>query len=98
MTEAEQLKILKINLLIRTEAFDESLLFFIRSAKLFLKREGIQEPTDTNTEYDQIVISYAAFLYNVRRNQDGKNASALPTFLRYAINSYKYNVALKGGV
>lgn len=97
MTQVERLILLKLNLLITTEAFDESLQFFLDSAVQLLAREGIKEEADDSTEFDYLVITYAAFLYNVRRNQDGKNAAALPLYLRNMINTYKYNHFLKGG-
>lgn len=72
--------LLKLNLQIRTNAFDELLNFQLETAKQLIQREGIVL-TDSY-EDTMLVIQYASYLYNKRNSNE-----PMPRMLRYALNN-----------
>lgn len=81
MTEADVLKILKIDLQISTSAMDEHLAALVQSAKSFIGAEGV---TLQNTVDDWMLVEmYAAYLYRRRREEN----AAMPRMLRWALNN-----------
>ena len=81
MTEADVLKILKIDLQISTSAMDEYLTALIQSAKSFIEAEGV---TLQSTVDDWALVEmYAAYLYRKRREE----TASMPRMLRWALNN-----------
>lgn len=81
MDENMQLKILKMNLQLLTNAQDEYLKKLLKQAVSLIKREGIQN--DHTEDYEMSIIDYAAFLFRKRAN----NELTMPRHLRYELNN-----------
>lgn len=78
MTDNNKLVLLKINLGISTDAFDDMLLHYLQAAATEITREGI-----TLHKNDFLLeIMYAAWLWRKRDSGDG-----MPRMLRYALNN-----------
>lgn len=69
---------LKIDLGIKTDAYDSRLMQYIEHAQSEIEREGV---TITDTD-DQLVVMYAAWTWRRRDSGDG-----MPRMLRYALNN-----------
>lgn len=82
MTNADKLRILKLDLQITTTAYDELLLQMLASAENMISREGIVLD-DKKVEDAQLVVMYAAYLYRRRRDEN----PAMPRMLRFAMNN-----------
>lgn len=91
MTEADLLPMLKLNLEVITDymdaeakaAKDAELLQYLRAAREYIEREGIDlefTPGD-----NQILIMYASWLYGRRKSDN--TYGAMPRMLRWAINN-----------
>lgn len=91
MSTAELLvPILKIDLGISTDAYDERLGHYIINAQQQIEREGI---TLTNSESDnQLIIMYAAWTWRRRDSGEG-----MPRMLRYALNNRVFSEKMQGG-
>lgn len=81
MDENMQLKILKMNLQLLTNAQDDYLKKLLKQAVSLIKREGIQN--DHTEDYEMAIIDYAAFLFRKRAN----NELTMPRHLRYELNN-----------
>ena len=80
MSDADILAMLKIDLGIKTEAYDSRLATYITAAQAEIEREGV---TLTDSVSDrQLVVMYAAWLWRRRDSMDG-----MPRMLRYALNN-----------
>lgn len=80
MTDAEILSMLKVDLGIMTEAYDDRLSLYITSSKAEIQREGITLSDSVNDA--QLVTMYAAWMWRKRDGMDG-----MPRMLRYALNN-----------
>ena len=100
MTEADLLPMLKLNLEVITDymdaeakaAKDAELLQYLRAAREYIEREGIDlefTPGD-----NQILIMYASWLYG-RRKADN-SYGAMPRMLRWAINNRLFQQHIAG--
>lgn len=92
MTDQDLLSMLKANLEKRNSINDTYLEQLIQAAKSEIKREGI---TLSEGEYDvdqaNVIVMYAAYLYEMRRPAEGRTDSlypqGMPYMLRYALNN-----------
>ena len=81
MTDADKLAMLKIDLGITNNHYDERLEQYLTFAANEIKREGIKLLADDLTD-DNLQIMYAAWMW--RKRQDGDE---MPRMLRYALNN-----------
>ena len=81
MTDADKLAMLKIDLGITNNHYDERLEQYLTFAANEIKREGIKLLADDLSD-DNLQIMYAAWLW--RKRQDGDE---MPRMLRYALNN-----------
>ena len=81
MTDADKLAMLKIDLGITNNHYDERLKQYLTFAANEIKREGIKLLADDLTD-DNLQIMYAAWMW--RKRQDGDE---MPRMLRYALNN-----------
>lgn len=81
MADERTLKLLKLDLQLMTDVFNELLRQKIADARAAIGREGIQ--LQPNREDEGLVIMYAAWLY---RQRAAENAP-MPRMLRYALNN-----------
>ena len=81
MTDTDKLAMLKIDLGITNNHYDERLEQYLTFAANEIKREGIKLLADDLTD-DNLQIMYAAWMW--RKRQDGDE---MPRMLRYALNN-----------
>ena len=81
MTSLELLDSLKVDLGIRTTAYDERLDQYLQDAEASIQREGATLLLDSVDDC-QLVIMYAAWLWRRRDNMEG-----MPRMLRYKLNN-----------
>ena len=81
MAALELLDSLKVDLGIRTTAYDERLGQYLQSAEASIRREGATLLLDSVDDC-QLVIMYAAWLWRRRDNMEG-----MPRMLRYKLNN-----------
>lgn len=72
---------LKVDLGIRTDAYDSRLGVYLQSAEKEIRREGATLSLDEESE-GQLVVMYAAWLWRRRDSMEG-----MPYMLRYALNN-----------
>ena len=84
MTEEDKLKLLKIDLMISQEndLYDLYLKQLLSSSLEFLQTQGMTYKADSTADA-QIQVSYAAFLFRQRNNQE----QSVPQWLRRLINN-----------
>ena len=80
-TVLDLLDMLKIDLGIRTDAYDSRLGQYLKSAETQIRREGATLLLD-DVDDCQLVVMYAAWLWRRRDTMDG-----MPRMLRYALNN-----------
>lgn len=80
MSENDILEMLKINLMISTDAYDSYLRAVIKAAKGYISNEGIT--LNDSAEDSMLVVMYSAYLY-AKRNE---NAPMMRS-LRWALNN-----------
>ena len=90
MTADELLSVTKLNLSLKTTAYDASLGGLIDAAREMIAREGIVL-TDT-AEDDQLVVMYTAYLFRKRAEDN----PSMPRMLRYAINNRLFSQKIGG--
>lgn len=81
MTDTDKLAMLKIDLGITNDHYDERLRQYLKFATDEIKREGIKLLAD-NLSDDNLQIMYAAWMW--RKRQDGDD---MPRMLRRALNN-----------
>lgn len=85
------LEMLKVDLGIKTNAYDDRLNAYLESAQTEISREGISlDLTDVGDM--QLVVMYAAWTW--RKRADG---SGMPRMLRYALNNRLFSQKVKNG-
>lgn len=89
MTDATILAMLKVDLGISTEAYDERLEQYIQAAKTQIEREGITLDTEQIDDC-MLIIMFAAWLWRKRADGDG-----MPRMLRYALNNRLFSQKMK---
>ena len=80
MTEQVKLQMLKVDLGITTNAYDDRLAQYLQAATASIEREGISL-TDS-IEDGNLQIMYAAWLWRKRQDGDG-----MPRMLRWLLNN-----------
>lgn len=88
-TAADLLPGLKVDLGIKTEAYDQRLISYLENAQKEIQREGV---TLSNAVDDnQLVIMYAAWTWRRRDSGEG-----MPRMLRYALNNRVFAQKMAG--
>ena len=90
MTSAERLSMLKIDLGIVTNAYDDRLAQYLVTAEAEIAREGAVY--DNSMDFDNIIIMYAAWMWRRRDTGEG-----MPRMLRYALNNLVFQQKVSGG-
>lgn len=90
MTTFDMLSMLKVDLGIRTQAYDPRLLNYIESAKQAITREGVTL-TDS-AEDNMLVVRYAGWIW---RHRDA--GTEMPRDLRWALNNRIFSEHMQGG-
>ncbi|MBR6353559.1 MAG: hypothetical protein IKS25_05470 [Oscillospiraceae bacterium] len=90
MTSFDMLSMLKVDLGIRTQAYDPRLLNYIESAKQAITREGVT--LTESAEDSMLVVRYAGWIW--RRRDTG---SDMPRDLRWALNNRIFSEHMQGG-
>lgn len=85
------LAMLKIDLGITTDAYDERLTQYLTAAQSEIKREGASVDLESLDDA-QLVVMYAAWLWRRRDSMDG-----MPRMLRYALNNRVFSEKMGGG-
>ena len=85
MTDTELLSLFKQQIQILTDALDEYLTQVLNARKDMIRREGIVEDL-SSSEYVQILLMQAAYLYNKRDTGEGE-----PRALRFAKNNLLFS-------
>ena len=85
MTDAELLALFKLQIQILTDTLDEYLMQVLNARKGMIRREGIVEDL-SSSEYIQILLMQAAYLYNKRDTGEGE-----PRALRFAKNNLLFS-------
>lgn len=88
MTDAQLLRLLKLHLQILTDAFDSYLEHILSAREDMIAREGIL--ADSSSEYYQILLMQAAYLYNKRETGEGE-----PRSLRYRKNNLLFSQKIR---
>ena len=76
------LVMLKVDLGISTTAYDERLGQYLTSAKAEIVREGVTFPDTLTVDDMQLIVSYAAWMWNKRDSTDG-----MPRMVRFMLNN-----------
>ena len=84
------LLMLKTDLGISTDAYDDRLKLYIEAAKKEIRREGITLRRDDMGDIS-ILIMYAAWLWRRRDSMEG-----MPRMLRYALNNRVFSQKIQG--
>ena len=79
-TAQELVPLLKVDLGIKTTAYDSRLVAYLEMAQSEIQREGIT--LNGSIDDSQLTIMYAAWLWRRRDSMDG-----MPRMLRYALNN-----------
>lgn len=82
MTDVELLSMVKLNLAIIGDTWNEYLMNLIAVSKKAIAREGITL-NDSDIEDCNLVVMYTAYLYRKR----AEDTAAMPRMLRYALNN-----------
>lgn len=83
MDDATKLTLLRMDLQITTDKYNEYLAAVLSAATSAIEREGIAL-ADT-AEDGMLCVQYASYLYRRRREQD----TAMPRYLRWMLNNRK---------
>ena len=89
MTDTDMLSMLKVDLGISGEGYDDRLGQYIESAKKNISIEGITLDADSVPDCN-LVIQYAAWLWRKRINGEG-----MPRMLRWELNQRLFSEKLK---
>lgn len=90
MDTGQLLTMLKVDLGITTDAYDDRLTAYIESAQTEIERQGASL-TDSVGDM-QLVTMYAAWTWRKRDTGDG-----MPRMLRYALNNRIFSEKIKNG-
>ena len=81
MTEADLLKLLKLNLSMITTVYDDYLAHLLLTSRALISREGIS--LQDTPEDHELIVMYAAYLYRKRAEDN----PPMPRMLRWALNN-----------
>ena len=85
------LEMLKINLGIRSTAYDERLLQLLEASKSQIEQEGVQNLSEDNPLDAQLIVDYAEWLWRRRDIKEG-----MPRMIRYALNNRVFSEKMQG--
>lgn len=85
------LEMLKINLGIRSTAYDERLLQLLEASKSQIEQEGAQNLSEDNPLDAQLIVDYAEWLWRRRDTKEG-----MPRMIRYALNNRVFSEKMQG--
>lgn len=88
---SELLSMLKIDLGITTEAYDERLGQYLTAAKKQIEREGVTALDLSSAEDQQLLVMYAAWMWRRRDSMEG-----MPRMIRYALNNRVFSAKIQG--
>ena len=91
MTETQLLKVLKVDLGITTNAYDERLEQYVETAKAEIEREGAKLDLCV-MDHCSVVVMYAAWMWRRRDTGDG-----MPRMVRYALNNLVFSQKMAEG-
>lgn len=91
MTALDLVDALKVDLGIRTSAYDLRLGQYLQSAEKAIRQEGATLLLE-DVDDCQLVIMYAAWLWRRRDNMDG-----MPRMLRYRLNNRVFSEKISDG-
>lgn len=80
MITADLLAMLKVDLGITANAYNDRLTEYLQAASADMSREGVQ--LEDTVEDSQLIVQYAAWLWRSRESGD-----AMPRMLRYRLNN-----------
>jgi len=89
MTDAEKVTMLKVDLGITTNAYDERLENYLQTARKMIAREGVVLTQDAEETVDDINLNiiYAAWLWRKRDTGEG-----MPRMLRWELNNRVFDL------
>lgn len=87
--EESMLTMLKIDLGISTNSYDERLGQYITTAKAEISREGIVFPETLTVDDMQVIVMYSAWMWRRRDGEAGRYGSgtSMPRMIRYMLNN-----------
>lgn len=85
MNETTMLEMLKVDLGISTNAYDQRLAQYLTSARTYIEREGIIIDDEKMSDMN-LVVMYASWLWSKRDKND-----AMPRMLRWNLNNRLFN-------
>lgn len=88
---SELLSMLKIDLGITTEAYDERLGQYLTAAQKQIEREGVTALDLSSVEDQQLLVMYAAWMWRRRDSMEG-----MPRMIRYALNNRVFSAKIQG--
>lgn len=86
------LDMLKINLGIRSTAYDERLLQLLEASKARIREEGVQNLDEENPLDAQLIVDYAEWLWRRRDTKEG-----MPRMIRWALNNRVFSGKMQEG-
>ena len=89
MTDAEKVTMLKVDLGITTNAYDERLENYLQTARKMIAREGVVLTSGEDETVDDINLNimYAAWLWRKRDTGEG-----MPRMLRWELNNRVFDL------
>jgi len=92
MTEAQLLKLLKVDLGITTTLYDERLKQYIVTAKTEIERQGAKLDLSV-TDHVTVMLMYAAWMWRKRDTGEG-----MPRMVRFAVNNLVFSQKMAEGL
>lgn len=93
MNDAAILQMIKIDLGISADAYDDMLGMLMAAAKSMIENEGLSIDTAASKEDAALVVMYTAYLWRKRREE----SAAMPRMLRWALNNAILKQKAQGG-
>lgn len=93
MNDAAILQMIKIDLGISADAYDDMLEMLMAAAKSMITNEGLSIDTAASQEDAALVVMYTAYLWRKRREE----SAAMPRMLRWALNNAILKQKAQGG-
>ena len=89
MITADLLSMLKVDLGITANAYNDRLTEYLEAASADMSREGVQ--LEDTVEDSQLIVQYAEWLWRSRESGD-----AMPRMLRYRLNNRIFSQKMRG--
>lgn len=87
MTTETMLSMLKIDLGITTNRYDERLAQYLSSAQAEIQREGVVFPSELAVPDGNLIVQYAAWMWRKRDTGEG-----MPRMIRWQINNRLFDL------